>query len=198
MDDTELHEFVASNPGQGTFEEYRLIRDVLRRRAPGNVLIFGVGKDTGLWLDANKGGQTVFVEHEPEWIQKTRELNPGVRVVPVTYRTSRRDWRKLLDRQDILFMEDLPNDVLATAWDVILVDSPQGGHDKRPGRMKSIYTASVLARRAVDVEVLVHDCDREVEQVYCDTYLGPTQLVGLERTLRHYRVRPNTATLRHG
>lgn len=191
--DADLHELVRDNPGQGSFEEYKHLRDTIRAHAPGNVLVFGVGKDSRFWVEANQGGKTVFIEHEAEWIEKTREMIPGVVVYQVTYRTRRPQWKQLLHRQDKLFMEDLPNDVLATNWDVIFVDSPQGGSPKRPGRMQSIYTAWVLAKRSTDVHVLVHDCDRDVEQLYSDTYLGPERMVTQVRTLRHYLFRPTVA-----
>lgn len=189
-DDEDLRELVRSNPGQGSFEEYQYLRELIRRKAPCNLLVFGVGRDSKFWLDANPGGRTEFVEHEPEWIQRTREALPGVTVHQVTYDTVRTQWRRLLRRQDRLFMEDLPNTVLATAWDVIFVDSPQGGSRRRPGRMKSIYTAAVLARRGTDVDVLVHDCDRPVEQAYSDRFLGPERMQRQIRTLRHFHLRP--------
>ncbi len=191
--DDDLRELVEGNPGQGSFEEYRHLRETIRRRAPCRLLIFGVGKDSTFWMQANEGGRTEFVEHEPEWIQRTRELLPGVVVHQVSYDTRRPQWKRLLRRQDRLFMEDLPNSVLATNWDVIFVDSPQGGSSKRPGRMKSIYTASVLARRGTDVDVLVHDCDRPVEAAYSDRFLGPERMVKQVRTLRHFHLRPTLA-----
>ena len=83
-------------------------------------------------------------------------------------------------------MTDLPDEVLSVGWDVIFVDSPQGGSKKRPGRMKSIYSASVLAKRSGAVDVLVHDCDRVIEATYSDVYLGPQNMVNEVRTLRHY------------
>jgi glucuronoxylan 4-O-methyltransferase len=189
--DDELRAFVESNPGQGSFEEYQYLRDRFAARAPCNLLIFGVGKDSHIWQATNAGGHTVFIEHEAEWIAKTREQVPGIEIHQVVYDTKRSQWKSLLERRDVLFMEDLANDLLSTHWDVIFVDSPQGGHDRRPGRMKSIYTASVLARRSSNVDVLLHDCDRRVEQVYGDRYFGPHLLVKQIRTLRHYRVRPD-------
>ena len=90
-------------------------------------------------------------------------------------------------------MDDLPDEVLSLAWDVILVDAPQGFRHSTPGRMKSIYTAAVLGRRATDVEVLVHDCDRTVERVYSDRFLGPDRMLSQIDRLRHYRLRPTAA-----
>jgi uncharacterized protein (TIGR01627 family) len=189
--DDDLRALVESNPGQATFPEYRLLRDTIRAVAPCDLLIFGVGKDSGFWLDANEGGTTVFVEHEPEWIRMTREAVPGIDIVQVSYDTRRPQWKSLMERRDRLFMTDVPNRVLDRNWDVIFVDSPQGGSRKRPGRMKSIYTASVLARRSTDVHVLVHDCHRPVESAYADRYLGPERMVEQIDSLRHFRLRPH-------
>jgi uncharacterized protein (TIGR01627 family) len=80
--------------------------------------------------------------------------------------------------------------VIAENWDVIFVDAPPGGSRRRSGRMKSIYTAAVLARRSTDVDVLVHDCHREVEQAYSERFLGPERLRSQVMTLRHFHLRP--------
>lgn len=182
----EIEGFVAGNPGQGTAEEYAYLRDVVAGRVPCRLLIFGVGKDSKLWVRANEGGTTVFVEHEPEWIAKTQQDLPDTRIVRVRYGTRRWQWRFLKELPRLLWMSDLPSDVAEAKWDVIFVDSPQGGKASRPGRMKSIYTASVVAARGDATQVLVHDCDRKVERVYCDRYLGHARLVREVRTLRHY------------
>ena len=185
----ELEELVRRNPGQGTLDEYQRVVDVVRSRAPGNVLVFGVGRDSALWIRANEGGETVFLENEAEWIRAAREKNPGARIHQVEYDTRRFLWRWYLHREKRLFMDGLPDPVLNADWDVIFVDAPQGQSWKRPGRMKSIYTASRLARSSEGpVDVLVHDCDRTVERVYSDTYLGDSNLIGRVDRLRHYRV----------
>ena len=190
VDDEDIRELVAANPRQGTFEEYKALKDRIVERAPCDLLVFGVGKDSRLWLRANEGGRTEFVEHEPDWIARTREELPGIRIHQVTYGTRRTRWRRLLGMRDRLFLEDLPNSVLSADWDIIFVDSPQGASRRRPGRMKSIYTASVLAKRSTDVDVFVHDCDRKVERRYSDEFLGPERLVRQTRTLRHFHLRP--------
>lgn len=188
--DDDLRELVANNPGQGTFEEYRLLRTRLRAKAPGTVLIFGTGRDSRYWIEANAGGRTVFLEHESEWIGIAREKTPGIEIVQVSYDTKRTQWKKLIDRRDRLFMYGLPDWILAENWDLILVDSPQGGSSARPGRMQSIYTASVLARRSTDVDVLVHDCHRPVEATYADRFLGAERMVEQAGSMRYYRIRP--------
>ncbi len=54
--------------------------------------------------------------------------------------------------------------------------------------MQSIYSAALLARESGDTDVFVHDCDRRVERVYSNKYLGDSDLVEQVDTLRHYRV----------
>jgi len=51
--------------------------------------------------------------------------------------------------------------------------------------MKSIRFASRVI--AVNGDVFVHDCDREVERAFCDRLLEPRNLVEEIGRLRHYR-----------
>jgi hypothetical protein len=184
-----VRSLIDRNPGQGTFEEYMRVLEVIRARAPAKVLVFGVGKDSQLWSRANQGGRTVFVEHEAEWIARTREQVSEAEFVQVRYGTARWQWPLLLHLPWLLRMRDLPASVVDERWDVIFVDSPQGGHAQRPGRMMSLVTASLLARRSPRVDVLAHDCDRRVERVYCDRYFADFERVTQIHTLRHYRKR---------
>jgi hypothetical protein len=81
----------------------------------------------------------------------------------------------------------LPEKVMSMAWDIIFMDAPMGFSDVCPGRMQSIYTASVLASRRPGIDVVLHDCYRELEQSYCDRFFSLYPLViEFERT-RHYR-----------
>ncbi|MEZ4381273.1 MAG: hypothetical protein R3A79_07980 [Nannocystaceae bacterium] len=188
--DAEIRALVERNPGQGSAAEYRRIWSVLRARAPTAALIFGVGRDSRLWLDANAGGETVFVEHERAWIAETRRQLPQARIVEVRYDTRARWWRLHLLRPRRLWMDDLPAALRATPWGVIFVDSPQGYRGHTPGRMKSIYSAAVMAKRTGrngHTDVLVHDCDRRIERVCADRFLGAENLAGEVDSLRHYR-----------
>lgn len=192
----DIRALVEANPGQGSFEEYACVLDTILAKAPCNLLVFGVGKDSQLWLRANAGGRTLFVEHEPEWIAETRRRLPGVEVVQVKYWTKRWQWPLLLELDRVgldwvLFMRGLPQSVINQRWDIVFVDSPQGGHGQRPGRMQSLYTAAVLARKSAPVDLLAHDCDRTVEAKFCDRYLRGGELINQIRTLRHYQVRPD-------
>lgn len=188
--DARILELVAQNPGQGSADEYRAIWSAIRARAPTELLIFGVGRDSALWLDANAGGTTIFVEHEREWIAETRRRLPAAEIAEVRYDTRARWWRLYLLRPERLWMRDLPPAVTDVAWKVIFVDSPQGYRPTTPGRMMSIFSAARMAQRTGDVDVLVHDTDRKIERVYGDRFLGADHLVKEVRTLRHYYLPP--------
>ncbi len=186
--DAAIRALVESNPGQASFEEYQLVHELISAKAPCNVLVFGVGRDTALWLGANAGGHTVFLENVSKWAAYARAHMPGIVVHDVRYRTLRALWQLHRRTGRLLYMRDLPPDIQSTQWDVVLVDSPKGNHWYRPGRMKSIYTASVLGRRG-GVDVLVHDCDRPVERQASDQFLSAYELVSELRRMRHYRFR---------
>lgn len=195
MTDEEIRELVRANPGQATYEEYKLVFDVVTRRAPCNFLIFGVGRDSTLWVGANPGGRTAFLEDVADWASLARETVPGIEVHDVRYGTLRALWPIYRHFEDRLWMDELPGDVETTAWDIVLVDAPRGTRWYRPGRMKSIYTAAVLGRRRgagepVDgrADVFVHDCHRRVEREAADRYLGTDRLVAEAGSMRHYRM----------
>lgn len=187
MTDEAIRALVRDNPGQATYEEYKLVHEVVTARAPCNVLIFGVGRDSTLWMDANGGGRTVFLEDVAEWAAFARREVPGITVHDVRYGTLRVLWHVLKHFEKRLWMDDLPEDIEETRWDVILVDAPRGTRWYRPGRMKSIYTASVLARRSGG-DVFVHDCHRSVERQASDRFLGGQRLVAQAGSMRHYRM----------
>lgn len=168
--------------------EYRYIADLLASRGGCNFLVFGVGHDSQLWLQANRMGRTVFLESSFFWSQQIKWQHPDIDVRGVSYRTRRQHWRDLLEGPVEKLRLELPGDVDATRWDVIFVDGPAGYNDSCPGRMKSIYTAAALGARSRKAHVLVHDCNRQVERRFCDAFLGKSNLVrGFDRT-RHYRL----------
>lgn len=187
IDDT-IRTLVEENPGQASFEEYKLVHEVVSGRAPCNLLVFGTGRDSSLWMETNAGGRTVFLEDVAKWVDFAREKVPGIEIHEVRYRTIRAFWPLLKHFPGLLMMKDLPADVAETPWDVILVDAPRGSIWHRPGRMKSVYTASVLAERDAPTDVLVHDCNRTVEREASDRFLGSSRLVTQVHTMRHYRV----------
>lgn len=149
-----------SNGGQMTADEYRYIANFLGSK---NFLVFGTGHDTPLWRYANRGGTTVFLENISKWIRAE-----DTDVIKVSYTTKRNQYMELLEEYHAGNVErlkmNLPIEITNKTWDCIFVDSPIGTTDKKPGRMQSIYTASILANKNTDV--FVHDCDRIVEDIY--------------------------------
>lgn len=164
---------------QMTEEEYRYISSFLGNK---NFLVFGLGYDSKLWRYANRNGFTIFLEHDSKWI--TNEPD----VFEVSYST------KLSQADELLLEYDggnfkniimkLPEVVLKTQWDCIFVDSPQGNKKIYPGRMQSIYSASILAKKNTDV--FVHDCDRRVEDMYTRKMFSKT--INQLTKLRHLMV----------
>jgi len=168
-----------SNNFQMTEEEYRYISSFLGDK---NFLVFGTGHDTPLWRYSNRQGHTLFLENDSRWIDKNDSD-----VILVNYSTKCSQYKVLLeeyhnDNFENLKM-DLPNEVTNTKWDCIFVDSPVGTKDNKPGRMQSIFTASMLAHK--DTDVFVHDTDREVEDLYSTTMFNQT--IRQLTKLRHLR-----------
>ena len=115
MSEAAIRALVESNPGQATVEEYTLVYRVLAERAPCRMLVFGVGRDSQLWLDANRGGTTVFLEDVRAWAAFARQATPGIVVHDVSYGWTRRFmWRWLRNAPARLMMHDLPSDVQQT------------------------------------------------------------------------------------
>ncbi|MET0113015.1 MAG: class I SAM-dependent methyltransferase [Limnospira maxima] len=188
-----IDKLVADNPGQMTVAEYRYIADIINHQSPGNLLIFGVGKDSGLWMDINRHGKTVFLEDSQGWLTQVKNTYADLEAYHIDYQTRRQNWAELLmkfERGEDCLSLDLPNWIYDISWDWILVDGPAGYTPETPGRMKSIYIASQLAIKSGDTDVFVHDCDRTVEIAYTSYFFKPNHLVKQISRLNHYRVSP--------
>jgi uncharacterized protein (TIGR01627 family) len=164
--------------------ELQTIALIVQRKAPCSFLVFGLGNDAPFWLRLNLGGTTVFLEDDEVWLRKGARRIPESAIHLVAYDTLRTQWRDLLDEPIRGLAMKVPVSVDNTRWDIILVDAPAGWGEATPGRMKSIYLASRLI--AASGDVFVHDCDREVEQVFCDRFLNADNLVTEVELLRHY------------
>jgi uncharacterized protein (TIGR01627 family) len=153
---------------QMTEEEYRYIVSKVSNK---KLLVFGTGYDSDLWRYAVKDGMVKFLEHDDKWIPKNSND-----IIKVNYSTDISQAKGLLDEYtsgnyDNLMM-NLPEEILKTTWNCILVDSPPGWKVGTPGRMQSIYMASILAGKTTNV--FVHDCDREVEDVFTNAMFSKT------------------------
>ena len=147
------------------------------------LLVFGVGNDSGYWLALNHGGTTIFLEHDAPWLQAiAKDIGPDP-ILAVRYDSRLEEWPTLIDQPSRLAIH-LPPSVRDTAWDVIVVDAPPGRQPSHPGRMQSIYEASRLV--SPTGHVFVHDCHRQVERTYSDHFLGTGMLLMGDGRLRHY------------
>jgi uncharacterized protein (TIGR01627 family) len=155
------------------------------RAIPGcRLLVFGAGHDSRFWVECNQGNTTVFLEHNTAWAEQIANEIGRELIFDVSYRHRRSDWLRLLDAPDQLACV-LPPEVSAAEWDIVLVDGPPGYLPEQPGRMQSIFTAAKMVRPGG--YVIVHDCDREVERIYCDRFLGPGNLQRQVGILRIYK-----------
>jgi len=175
--------------------EIQCITRAVRAHGPCNLLVFGVGNDSGYW-DATNGrrgtrGHTLFVEDNPAWAQWAVRRWPHLNVARVAYGTIRSQWREYLAHPSARRALDVPAVLRERPWDVVLVDAPEGWGDETPGRMQSIDMAARVAAPGADV--FVHDCDREVERACVDAFLGTTDLRCEVGRLRHYRL-PGSAS----
>ncbi|MFA5336878.1 MAG: hypothetical protein WC330_00930 [Candidatus Omnitrophota bacterium] len=167
----------------------------LKGKFPCNMLVFGLGWDSLMWTELNKGGRTIFIEDNSEWFKKIAGLCPWIEAYHVIYPTKISDWECLLDKPDKLQIK-LPFSINEVKWDVIFVDGPCGAleyymslYNKEPaGRMCSIYSASKLIKKGGDV--FVDDCQRIVEKEYADKYLRNHLVATLKSAtiLRWYRM----------
>jgi len=169
---------------QLSVKQLEAILTQIKQKTECKLLVFGLGNDSLLWVTANRSGQTVLLEEHQAWFNEFKSRYPEWLAYRVSYETKLRDWKTWLNQPDKLTL-DLNPEIHQTPWDIILVDGPIGYGDDAPGRMKSIYTASQLINQGGDI--FVHDCEREVERVYCDTFLLPKNLVKEITNLRHYR-----------
>ncbi|KAL5204023.1 hypothetical protein ABZP36_008894 [Zizania latifolia] len=161
----------ATAPGR-TAGEIAAAAGVLARRAPCNLLVFGLGHGAALWAALNHGGRTLFLEENDALIPEFGARHPGLAVEAhhVAYLTSVADADELLALRDSpdctaaaaatdsthhwltpghfdrsacrLAVRGLPPAFYEEEWDVIMVDAPT----EEPGMMGAIYTAAIAAR----------------------------------------------------
>ena len=167
-------------------EELHSIISVIEKIKPCNLLVFGVGNDSSLWIRKNSEGRTAFIEDSLPWFNKIKSRNKGMEAYVVDYGTIRTQWKELLNKPKKLW-PDMPKYITKTKWDVVIVDAPAGWQDDKPGRMKSIYVASRLIKK--HGHVFVHDCGRVIEKTYSNKFLKKRNLYEEICGLRHYIIK---------
>jgi glucuronoxylan 4-O-methyltransferase len=164
--------------------EILCIARAIELKRPCRLLVFGLGNDSMFWSMLNRYGKTIFLEDHAKWFNRVTYLNPSINAFLIEYNTVLIEWHELLNHPKYLRM-DFPENIMKESWDIILVDGPVGWNNAAPGRMKSIFAAGNL--RTTSTDVFVHDCNRKIEQVYSDRYLGENNLVRQVGKLRQYR-----------
>ena len=170
-------------------EQLKVIYTTIKTKAPCKFLVFGLGNDSVFWSRLNRDGITIFLEDNEDWFQKMTKRSKDITAYLVNYNTRRKDWKMLIENPSLLNMT-LSNDIENEEWDVILVDAPAGWNSQKPGRMKSIFLSSRLIKNSGDI--FVHDCNRKVEDIYCNIFLKKenlkTEIKAPLGYLRHYHI----------
>lgn len=196
-----------------TEKELKLLSDTVTRRSPCNVLVFGFAPQYLMLSAINTRGITVILEDEPEKIMIPKaEVNPNnTRIYSFKYHQMEvKNAYKLLRHARAnsacapkmnnlqgssackMQLRDLPQEVHNTKWDVIVVDGPRGDNFEAPGRMGSIYTAAVLARKGRSnstTDVFVHDVHRTVEKWLSWEFLCQENLVSAKGNFWKFRIK---------
>ena len=95
-----IQSLVEQNPNQMSFDEYVYIYELIKSKSGCNLLIFGLGRDSELWLDVNKNGKTIFLEDNTEWINtvniQMKNLNKEIDIRHIRYSNLGYDADRLL------------------------------------------------------------------------------------------------------
>uniref|UniRef100_A0A7C9DRR3 Glucuronoxylan 4-O-methyltransferase n=1 Tax=Opuntia streptacantha TaxID=393608 RepID=A0A7C9DRR3_OPUST len=185
--------------------------NVLKSLSPCNFLVFGLGHDSIMWAALNPNGPTLFLEEDPKWVKAVLSKAPFLNAKTVSYRTQLKEADELLKSYKAepdchpsrtflkgngkcrLALENLPEEVYAKEWDVIMIDAPKGYFPKAPGRMAAIFSAAVMARartRMGVTHVFLHDVDRTVEKQFAEEFLCMKYKVGGAGKLWHFAIPP--------
>ncbi|XP_044503275.1 probable methyltransferase At1g27930 [Mangifera indica] len=194
-----------------TDREIRAIFDVLLNLAPCNFLVFGLGHDSLMWAALNPRGTTLFLEEDPKLVHKILARAPAIRVHTITYTTQLYEADHLINsyKSEInclpphvhlrgnarckLALSELADDVYNREWDAIFIDAPRGYFAEAPGRMATIFTAAVMARRRTRsgvTHVFLHDVNRKVEKMYAEEFLCRKYLVKAVGRLWYFAIPP--------
>ncbi|KAK7263470.1 hypothetical protein RJT34_31061 [Clitoria ternatea] len=83
-----------------------------------------------------------------------------------------------------LALQNLPDVVYDTEWDLVMIDASRGYFAKASRRMAVIFLVAVMARDKKDSgmrHVFLHEVDRRVEKIYAEEFLCRKNLVKAEK-----------------
>ncbi|KAG7954237.1 hypothetical protein I3843_11G006500 [Carya illinoinensis] len=196
----------SANASTLTEKEFLLLSNLIINRAPCNLLIFGFAYQYLNLSQINEGGTTIFLVDEIDDLSTIKANSNSTRTYKVDYQIPGNKAFKLLKqaRQNPacapssgplqrstckLALTNLPQVVYQHKWDVIVVDGPSGDTPEAPGRMPTIYTASIIARSGNATDVVIHDVHRVVEKWFSWEFLCEENLVSSKGSLWVFRIR---------
>ncbi|KAD3641870.1 hypothetical protein R6Q59_000037 [Mikania micrantha] len=206
-----LHYATSKIVPQQSLAEISISFNVLKSISPCNFLVFGLGHDSLMWATFNPGGETIFLEEDPKWVQTVLKDAPDLKAFHVNYRTQLQQADELMNTyrsepkcapkkayikgntQCKLALSGLPDVVYDKEWDMIMIDAPRGYFAEAPGRMGAIYSAAVMARnrkKSGVTHVFLHDVDRRVEKSYAEEFLCRKYLKDGAGRLWHFEIPP--------
>ncbi|KAI3455042.1 hypothetical protein Pfo_011705 [Paulownia fortunei] len=194
----------STNASSLTEKEMRFLLEFFSGIVPCNLLVFGLEYQYSSIASLNSGGVTIFLEDNLQNTTTIKSTN-NTQVHKIMYSTVASEAYQLLkDARENpnclpkfylpkvskcnLALSNLPQEVYDTMWDVVMVDGPSGGTPDSLGRMASIYTASVLARRGNTTHVIVHDIDRMIEKWFSWEFLCEENLVSSKGRFWHFQI----------
>lgn len=189
-----------------TEKEFKVLSNLVALKSPSNLLIFGFQPQYLTLSSMNAPGSTIFLYDD--MIAKVATNSNNTQTYKLGYNVPSKKAYNLLKhaRQNQLAcapsypklllqkskcklaLMNLPAEVYEKKWDIIVVDGPKGDSPESPGRMGSIYTASVLARAGNVSDVVVHDVDRMIEKWFSLEFLCHENLLCSKGKLWHFRI----------
>ncbi|XVF11519.1 hypothetical protein REPUB_Repub08aG0035000 [Reevesia pubescens] len=187
-----------------TPKEFMLLSNLITRKAPCNLLVFGLQSQYLNLSSINAGGITLFLEDDPYKISEIKADSNRTQIYKVKYPAPAKKAynllkhargnpacapsTSLLQSSCKLALRNLPQEVYQLKWDVVVVDGPIGDAPEAPGRMSSIYTASMLARAGKTTDVVVHDIHRTIEKWFSWEFLCEENLVSAKGKFWNFRI----------
>ncbi|KAF8010537.1 hypothetical protein BT93_J1235 [Corymbia citriodora subsp. variegata] len=192
-----------------TAKEFKLLSNLVKKRRPCNLLIFGLEPQYLSLSSINAGGTTMILEDDPNKFTNYRtEIAGSTHIYKVQYNVPAKEAYELLKHARSstcapgtallrlskcrLALTGLPQEVYKTKWDLVVVDGPSGSNPEAPGRMGAIYSASILARAGNSTDVVVHDVHRTIERWFSWEFLCEENLVSSKGNFWNFRIMGHT------
>ena len=176
-------------------EHYVEIANTILSKPDVNILVYGTGHDSKLWIECARSvnSKVTFLEPSERWADVARQTFPDANVLGVEYYTKASEWMDLFEQFEDTYnrmrlefiacdsfqlplLESFPKmlkvddgfDIRDKEYSIVIVDSPVGAVN---GRMTSIVHALGVASMSEDCVVYVHDAQRQIEAFYINKFM---------------------------